>query len=716
MGPIVTSSAQVSNATGWVPGCARFYCSTCNTTGFTQVGSPDLFDANSTDFNHDVPVNKWVANRAAHTGGRYVGFAGTSSTNPLNATLYGKPILGSLTQVLNRYECQYTFDFWASAIDGHCMAGSIPGTPNACSPTIKPVNTDTKVQVVLRKSGDCTLEKVVYTTSTVTNKFWTNYSGTFMLTQAEAALGFNRIEYRLTRNTSPSPANTHAVLIDDVSLEYPSLIPVPSFTVPTNHCVGQPIIVDGTASIDETSYSWCITQCDALGNNAWNAGTTWCTNFVNGSAGVFNISQNLNNNLIGGNYYLIRLAVVNCGVSEYYDTKIIFVSPLPIANAGPDKIICQNSNVYVGTQSQPNYTYSWVGNSIIGSSNTSNALVQPLITSTYSLTVSNQFGCISNDAVQVKVDGVFKTPLITKTGGGSICPEPFNLSASSDSGASYIWNPGNFGGNPITVSPSSVTIYTLTTSNACGTKTSTVQVTPSTGISGAFFAPLSSTSYMCNSLPFMITNMNLPQASYNGYNATEYILDVYNRWGERIYNYQSPFHVMQNDEIRWNGIANISTNYSLWDIVFGGKLDTNAGEFVMSGNYVYKLYLKNCTHGNFQQVSYGDFIVIDCLMPVDEEEISFERRLSTETEISPNTKLVIFPNPASGKVYISIPVTKNSGNIKVVSSEGKIVKEILFNNENNLNVDLLGINPGVYLFKINFSDGSFENKKVVILE
>lgn len=715
IGSVVTGADQVSNATSWARGCARVYCSTCNTTGFTKVGSPDLFDANSTDSDHDVPLNKWAANRPAHTGGRYVGFAGTSVSNPLNATLYGESVLGSLSQVLNRYECAYNFEFWASAIDGTCMAGSTPGTPNACTPTIKPVNIDTKIQVVLRKNGDCSLEKIVYTSPTISNKFWTNYSGSFTLTQTEAALGFNKIEYRLTRNTNPTPANTHTVFLDDVSLEYPTIVPVPNFIVPRNHCVGQPVIVDGTSTINESSYSWCITQCDAQGNNAWNPNTTWCTNFTNGEVGFFDISQNLNNNLIAGNYYLIRLSVLNCGGSEQQDFEIIYISPLPNADAGPDKIICQNSTINIGHQSLLNNSYYWTGNGIVGVNNTANIIVQPVSTSIYTLTVTNEFGCIATDNIEVKVDVPFKTPIITKTGGGLICPEPFNLLASSISGVSYTWNPGSLGGNPVVVSPSTNTIYTLTTSNACAVKTSTVQVIPNAGISGDFFAPLSSTSYMCNSLPFMITNMNLPQASYNGYNATEYILDIYNRWGEKIYSYQSPYHVIQNDEIRWNGIANISTNYSLWEIVFGGKFNTTAGDFVMSGNYAYKLYLKNCTHSSFWEVSVGTFIVTDC-MPLINSGDNLRRQKNFDIMENKNNEFSIYPNPTKEFVYMNIPSNKKAHRLEVISYEGKNIKEIIIKDENNSSIDLHGIAQGIYIFKIIYLDGSSENKKIVILE
>ena len=231
-----TGQGEITKATDWASNCgtvaADLFDSTVSTTSWPlcQVGVP----------------NKW-GSRAPHGGHRYVGIG----TDVLDA--YGASETGTLAVCLGAGA--YTVDFWASMIDRNTVrpTRSLP----SCS---DPGDTDCKpspfniVQAVLRKDADCTMEKVIYSTpSSVTIKAWTHYQGTFLLTAADAALGYNRIEFRLTKATSVWEHYYHDVFLDDVQLACSSrssasagftlfVPPHPSFA-----CFATPIAINACA-------------------------------------------------------------------------------------------------------------------------------------------------------------------------------------------------------------------------------------------------------------------------------------------------------------------------------------------------------------------------------------------------------------------------------------------------------------------------------------
>jgi len=269
-----TGQGEITKATDWASNCgtvaADLFDSTVSTTSWPlcQVSVP----------------NKW-GSRAPHGGYRYVGIG----TDVLDA--YGASVTGTLALCLGAGT--YTVDFFASMIDRNTVrpTRSLP----SCS---DPGDTDCKpspfniVQVVLRKGADCTMEKVVYSTpSSVTIKAWTHYQGTFLLTGADAALGYNRIEFRLTRATSVWPHYYHDVYLDDVQLACSSrssasaefTLVVPYYTsLPSFTCIATPVAINACALC-----YWRVCEIAAGGTEVDCLGGGWCAGSTVGAPLTF---------------------------------------------------------------------------------------------------------------------------------------------------------------------------------------------------------------------------------------------------------------------------------------------------------------------------------------------------------------------------------------------------------------------------------------------
>jgi hypothetical protein len=213
-GTIPTTADQVPYATGWDRGCG-----TWRTSGGSVIqGSPDLFDSRSVDCKHDAPSNKWAISLSPHNGGyRYVGLSGGYEYMfGVYGPWYGETVRGTLSEALTSSSCTYKVTFRAAAERDYQYP------LNQCV-TYLPVaaSTHNKIQVVLRKDNICTSEVWVYTTPQITSSSWTEYTGWFTLTSQQAAVGYNKIEFRLMPepNNDSNNGTVHVVFLDNVSLE-----------------------------------------------------------------------------------------------------------------------------------------------------------------------------------------------------------------------------------------------------------------------------------------------------------------------------------------------------------------------------------------------------------------------------------------------------------------------------------------------------------------
>ena len=193
------------------------------------------------------------------------------------------------------------------------------------------------------------------------------------------------------------------------------------------------------------------------------------------------------NNSSGGPSISVSSAGTYCvtctDVNGCTATSCITVSthPGPIANAGPDQMICAGQSATLTASG--GLTYSWSPNG----STANPYVVNPASTTTYTVTVTDGNGCTSTDEVVVQVkpqplvnagpDQVIcagQSAVLLATGGGGIPPY------------TYLWTPGSSGNNPYTVSPSVTTTYTVQVTDANGCTEidhTTIVVNPAPGLS-----------------------------------------------------------------------------------------------------------------------------------------------------------------------------------------------------------------------------------------
>ena len=289
-GPIPTGPDQVSKATGWSKLCGRVWTST-STNG--APGSPDLFDSRSSDCFYGIPSNKWGVRYTRAGGFRYVGFSGWSTQG--GPQWFGETVEGSLTAPLRA--CNYQVSFWASAVDGIRYVCNQPITPYGASPY-------DKIQVVLRQGSNCSLGKSVYTSPSITSNGWQQYTGQFSLSAADAAAGYDRIEFRLVQELTHVPSTFHIVYLDDVELITQGQLPNPNFqltaTIPSGNATTYQLTATAAFLPSGASFWWRVEEIDLTTGNALpnttvtNPAPWWANPLTNVFSG-YNSTSNLGN-------------------------------------------------------------------------------------------------------------------------------------------------------------------------------------------------------------------------------------------------------------------------------------------------------------------------------------------------------------------------------------------------------------------------------------
>lgn len=231
-------------------------------------------------------------------------------------------------------------------------------------------------------------------------------------------------------------------------------------------------------------FSFCLANCGQAKFTNLGCGTTFSWNFGDGYS-------------ISGTNTVIPTGTVTTGNYEYpvhtYSstgtyvvtlsidgrtnvTHTIVISNAPTATIIGPGIACTTASLTPYSYYAPiGYTYNWSAANGTPSVSTQQNLDVTWLTlpAVLSLTITNSSGCKSSTSLTV-----YSSSNVSVTvSSNNVCPTPPASTLSVIGAASFTWQPGNLNGNPVVVTPTATTVYTITglTSAGCSI-TKTVQV------------------------------------------------------------------------------------------------------------------------------------------------------------------------------------------------------------------------------------------------
>jgi gliding motility-associated-like protein len=191
---------------------------------------------------------------------------------------------------------------------------------------------------------------------------------------------------------------------------------------------GQAAAVIGSDSVTGFRYRW--TPITGLSDSLFSKPTATLTN-------------NSNNSLV---IFYIQTAIHRASGCVFKDTMEMIVNPLPLAIAGPDKIICSGDSVSIGSSAVSGTSYSWTPATGLNFTNVSNPLVKLINNATlayiqqYILTSTiNATGCQKKDTVLVTVNPL---PIVSAGADKIFCSgDTVSIGGASSANTGYVWLP-----------------------------------------------------------------------------------------------------------------------------------------------------------------------------------------------------------------------------------------------------------------------------------
>jgi gliding motility-associated-like protein len=257
------------------------------------------------------------------------------------------------------------------------------------------------------------------------------------------------------------------------------------------------------------------------------------------------------------------------------------VFPYPQAYAGADTIICWGTTARLsGTIVADNFT--WSPDSSLLNASTLRPVADPLITTSYILTVQNTQGCPKPVMDTVVVSVIPQVVVFAGNDTSVVVGEPLQLHAVSTDSAlvSYTWTPGDWLDNAYVYDPvatitstavdSIVYLATATTSQGCtGSDALTVKVyktLPDIFMPNAFTPNGDGKNDVFKPILVGITGLNF--------------FRVYNRWGQLVF-------ATSENEKGWNGLLHGEKQepgafvYMVQGIDYLGKTHFKKGTFIL---------------------------------------------------------------------------------------------------------------------------------------
>ncbi len=149
-------------------------------------------------------------------------------------------------------------------------------------------------------------------------------------------------------------------------------------------------------------------------------------------------------------------------------TTTLFAVAAPVVTASDDQTICEGQSAILNANATGGfgaYGFDWSTNE-----NSNSITVTPLITTNYTVTVTDEFGCFDTDQVQVNVQTL---PDVNLADRDTSCQSgPIVLNPGGNTSYTYLWSPAEFLDNPNSASPiatidESTTFFVTITDGVC---------------------------------------------------------------------------------------------------------------------------------------------------------------------------------------------------------------------------------------------------------
>lgn len=238
----------------------------------------------------------------------------------------------------------------------------------------------------------------------------------------------------------------------------------------------------------DPSLSYCLGDTVDFIDNSYSFGhiVNWYWDFGDGTADTTTAQGNVSHAYTSSGNYTVTLKVEgNDGCISDVKTISVDVNPNPDATAISNSPICENDSLTI--EANGGGTYDWVGPDGFTSTQQNDTILNASLVNggTYTLIVTNPYGCTDTTMVDVVVN---PRPTVDVGPDYSICEgESVNLTATSNmNGVTFTWDNGLGNGANQTILPTTDTTYHVIGENSFGCTDEsavTVIVTPNPDVS-----------------------------------------------------------------------------------------------------------------------------------------------------------------------------------------------------------------------------------------
>lgn len=523
---VVTNSSTVSTVTINISSSPSFFClgssSTLTATGaLTYTWSPSLLIGSS------IVVSPSVNTTYTVTGTNINGCIDTKTLSVIvNAlpTLTISPIfsticVGSITTLLISGASTYTWSTGAHATNitvGPSVTStySVSGTNTlGCINTataLVTVNPLPALTITPTSTNVCAGNSTILSASGASSYTWnpsgivsSSISVTPTVSTTYTVIGINAFgcisSRTITVNVNPIPSMTISPIFSSICVGSITTLLISGAATytwstgsnATNITVGPTVTT--TYSVSGTNSNGCVNTATALVTvNALPtitispspiilcSGSSVVLNAIGALTYTWNPSGIISNSIsvspsVSTTYSVIGENSFGCKNTQ---TVNVIVNSLPSLTINPMfSSICVGSITTLLISGASTYTWS-------NGSNATNITVSPTVTTTYSVTGTNSVGCTNTATALVTVNNL---PIVNATPiSFSVCNGSSTIINASGTAVSYTWNPSAVVSNSILVSPTSLTVYTLsgTDINGCvNSNTTSIGIYPSSLVS-----------------------------------------------------------------------------------------------------------------------------------------------------------------------------------------------------------------------------------------